>query len=190
MAQAFFEELAPPDMHAESAGEDPRREGVWPNVIEVMREIGIDVAGRRPQRLTVEMQLHADWAVTLACGASCPYVPTTVEDWDVEDPAGLSLPETRAIRDEIEARVQHLVEYRLDEVRADRTAHERRLASLLPSLVQEFSGMRSGVEIRACADAVLSQYRDVRVRSYIVPLALRRTRACLAAPVCELISAS
>jgi arsenate reductase len=188
MAQAFFEELAPADMHAESAGQEPRREGVWPNVIQAMRDIGIDLAARSPQKLTVEMQLHADWGVTLACGARCPYVPTTVEDWDVQDPGGLSLEETRAIRDEIEVRVTDLVENRLDEIRADRTAHERRLASLLPSLAEEFSGQHSDTEIRACADAVLSEYRDVRVRSYILPLALRRTRVCLAAPVCELIS--
>jgi hypothetical protein len=86
------------------------------------------------------------------------------------------------IRDEIEARVQYFVAHRLDEVRADRTAHQRRLASLLPTLAQEFADRRSEAEIRECADAVLSQYRDARVRSYILPLALRQTRACLAAP--------
>ena len=42
-----------------------------------MREVGIDLAGRKPKRLTVEMQLHADWAVTMGCGDVCPYVPTT-----------------------------------------------------------------------------------------------------------------
>jgi arsenate reductase len=94
MAEAFFDALAPADMRAESAGQDPRRDGVWPKVIMAMREIGVDLTDRRPQKLTVEMQLHADWAVTLACGAGCPYVPTTVEDWDVQDPAGLSLSET------------------------------------------------------------------------------------------------
>ncbi len=51
-----------------------------------MREIGIDLSDRRPKKLTVEMQLHADWAITLACGAQCPYVPTTVEDWAIPDP--------------------------------------------------------------------------------------------------------
>ena len=53
-----------------------------------MRELDIDLAGRRPTKLTVEMQLHADWAVTMGCGDVCPYVPTTVEDWDLPDPAG------------------------------------------------------------------------------------------------------
>jgi hypothetical protein len=45
------------------------------------------------------MQLHADWAVTLGCGGSCPYVPTMVEDWQIPDPAGLTVEETRPIRD-------------------------------------------------------------------------------------------
>src|SRR5215212_1869159 len=76
MAEALFNRLVPDDVRAESAGQEPRREGVWPAVVEVMREIGIDLASKRPKRLMPEMQLHADWAVTLACGVTCPYVPT------------------------------------------------------------------------------------------------------------------
>ena len=70
----------PVDVRAESAGQQPA-DRVWPEVVEVMDEIGIDQSDRRPKKLTVEMQPHADWAITLACGAQCPYVPTTVEDW-------------------------------------------------------------------------------------------------------------
>lgn len=44
-----------------------------------MREIGIVISDRKPKRLSVEMQLHADWADALGCGAVCPYVPTTIE---------------------------------------------------------------------------------------------------------------
>ncbi|MDQ3709926.1 MAG: hypothetical protein M3387_11605, partial [Actinomycetota bacterium] len=72
MAQAFFERDSPADIRSESAGSEPRREGVWPEVVEAMAEVGIDLSGRRPRKLTVEMQLHADWGVTLACGDSCP----------------------------------------------------------------------------------------------------------------------
>jgi protein-tyrosine-phosphatase len=97
MAEALFNRLAPEDVRAESAGREPRREGVWPAVVEVMREIGVDLSARRPQRPMPEMQLHADWAVTLACGASCPYVPATVEDWDIPDPAGKTVDEVRMI---------------------------------------------------------------------------------------------
>ena len=82
MAQAFFERHSPHDIRAESAGQQPARQ-VWPEVVEVMREVGIDLADKRPKKLMPEMQLHADWAVTLACGATCPFVPTVVEDWDV-----------------------------------------------------------------------------------------------------------
>src|SRR5512133_2891641 len=86
MAQAFFERHAPDDVRAESAGAEPA-EAVHPIVIEAMNEVGIDLSGRQPKRLTLEMQLHADWAVTLAWSAKCPFVPSVVEDWDVEDPA-------------------------------------------------------------------------------------------------------
>ncbi len=71
MAQAFFERHAPADVRAESAGSEPA-DRVHPVVVEAMREIGIDLADRRPKKLTLEMQLHADWAITLACGARLP----------------------------------------------------------------------------------------------------------------------
>jgi arsenate reductase (thioredoxin) len=131
-AQAFFERDAPPDVRAESAGSEPAR-AVWPAVVEVMREVGIDLSGRRPKKLLREMQLHADWAVTMGCGDACPYAPTTVEDWDIPDPAGRPIDEVRKIA----------------AIRADRTAHQVRLAHLLPDLAREFDGVRSAGEIRA-----------------------------------------
>ena len=93
-------------------------------------------------------------AITLACGGTCPYVPGIVEDWDVPDPAGRPLAEVRAIRDDLERRVRDLVDGRLDAIRSDRSAHNRRLAQLLPGLVQEFEGRRDPEQIRACAEAV------------------------------------
>jgi arsenate reductase (thioredoxin) len=184
MAQALFERYAPPDMRAESAGQEPA-DRVWPEVVEAMREVDIDLSDRRPKKLTVEMQLHADWAITLACGAQCPYVPTTVEDWDIPDPAGKPIDEVRAIRDAVEARVKELLEERIDAIRSDRTAHQVRLARLLPDLAKEFGGLRSDEEIRACADAILADYEDVPVRSFVMTIAHKRTRACLAAEVCD-----
>ena len=189
MAQAFLERHAPEDVRAESAGQEPARE-VWPPVVEAMREVGIDLSGRQPKKLTLEMQLHADWAITLACGARCPYVPSTVEDWDIPDPSGKPLEEVRAIRDAVEARVKDLVENRLDAIRADRTSHQLRLRRLLPDLVEEFEGTRSEDDIRACADAVLAEYDDAPVRSFVLTLAHRRTRECLAAEGCEALVAS
>ena len=187
MAQALFERHAPEDIRAESAGQQPA-DRVWPEVVEAMREIDIDLSGRRPKKLTVEMQLHADWAITLACGAQCPYVPTTVEDWDIPDPAGQAIEEVRTIRDAVEARVKDLIEQRLDAIRADRTAHQIRLARLLPDLAREFEGVRSEGEIRSCADAILADYDEVPVRSFVMTIAHRRTRQCLAAESCDALT--
>jgi hypothetical protein len=153
-----------------------------------MREVGIDLSERRPQKLTVEMQLHPDWAVTLACGAQCPYVPTAVEDWDIPDPAGKTIEEVRSIRDAVQARVRDLVENRLEAVRRDRTAHQLRLERLLPGLADEFEGFRSGGEIRTCADAILSDYQDAPVRSFVMTIAHRRTRECLRAETCHALA--
>jgi arsenate reductase len=178
MAQAFFERHAPPDLRAESAGQEPAH-AIWPEVVEAMAEVGIDISGRRPKKLLLEIQVHADWAVTLACGAECPYVPATVEDWDIPDPAGRPLEEVRPIRDEIERRVMELIEQRVELIRADRTAHQIRLARLLPDLNEEFEGVRSADEIRACADAILAEYDNVPVRSFVMTLAHRRARQLL-----------
>lgn len=180
MAEALFNRLAPEDVRAESAGKEPRPEGVWPAVMEVMREIGIDLASTRTKKLLPEMQLHADWAVTLACGATCPYVPTTVEDWDIPDPAGKSVDEVRVIRDQIELRVRDLLEHRIDAIRTDHTAHQVRLAHLLPDLIQRFPELPEK-QVRSAADAVLSEFADVPVRSFVMPLAERRARELLAA---------
>src|ERR671911_336932 len=103
MAQALWDRYGPEDVRAESAGAEPA-DRVHPEVVEVMRELGVDLSAKRPKKLTLEMQLHADWAVTLACGAKCPYVPSMVEDWDIEDPAGKPIEEVRLIRDEIDER--------------------------------------------------------------------------------------
>jgi arsenate reductase len=187
IAQAFFERYAPADIRAESAGQLPA-EAIWPNVVEAMREVGIEVADRRPKKLDLEMQLHADFAITLNCAAECPYVPATVEDWDVADPHDKPLEQVRLIRDEIEGRVREFVDTRLDEVRVDPTAHRLRLERLLPGLVEEFEGEKTPEEIRACADAVLSEFDDAPVRSFILTLAHRRTRDCLREPECSLLA--
>ena len=187
MAQALFERHAPSDIRAESAGQEPADE-VWPNVVEAMHEVGIDISARRPKKLALEMQLHADWAITLACGAQCPYVPFIVEDWDIPDPAGKPLEEVRAIRDAVEARVRDMIDTRLEAIRADRTSHQVRLQRLLPDLVTEFGGIRSDGEIRACADAILAEYDEMPVRSFVMTLAHRRARACLAAETCEALA--
>src|SRR5919197_3150307 len=96
IAQAFFEQCAPADVRAESAGDEPA-EAVWPNVVEAMAEVGIDISGRRPKKLDLEMQLHADCAITLGCGGGCPYVPAMVGGWEIPYPGGLPPEQTPPI---------------------------------------------------------------------------------------------
>jgi arsenate reductase len=178
MAQAFFEKHGPPDVRAESAGAEPA-EAVHSVVAEAMREVGIDLGDRRPKKLTLEMQLHADWAITLACGAKCPYVPSVVEDWDVDDPAGQPIEEVRRIREDIEQRVTDLIETRIESIREDRRQHMMRMARLVPGLVNEFGGQLKDEEIRAIADEILDTYDDVPIRSFVMTLANRRAREIL-----------
>jgi hypothetical protein len=155
-----------------------------------MHEVGIDLSTQVPAKIDLEMQLHADWAITLNCSDTCPYVLGVVEDWEVEDPAGKPLETVRRIRDEIEQRVIGLLADHADDIRADRTAHRRRLERLLPQLVTEFSEVRRPEEIRACTDAILSRFDDAPVRLFVEPLALRQTRDCLSADVCEALAVS
>jgi arsenate reductase len=188
IAQSLFERYAPVDMRAESAGSDPAPH-VWPVVVQVMRELDIDLTGHKPKRLTMEMQLHADWAITMGCGDVCPYVPTTVDDWDIPDPAGLPIEEVREIRDTIHQRVRELATEKIDAIRSDGTAHRWRLAKLLPPLIDEFGQAREAEVIRGCADRVLDQYDDVPIRSHVLTLAHKQTRECLRQEHCALLRA-
>jgi len=180
MAQALFERHGPDDVRAESAGAEPAGE-VHPVVVDAMREIGIELGGRRPKRLSLEMQLHADWAITLACGAKCPYVSSTVEDWDVADPAGQPIETVRRIRDDVEQRVIDLVENKIELIRQDRRQHQLRMSHLVPGLVKEFGDRLTDEEIRSIADDILDTYDDVPVRSFVMTLANRRAREILKA---------
>lgn len=101
MSQALFERAANGRHHALSAGTTPA-EHVHPEVVEVMRELGIDVADRRPQLLTRELAEQADIVVTMGCGDECPYIPgKRYIEWDLPDPKGRPLDEVRAIRNDI-----------------------------------------------------------------------------------------
>ena len=186
MAQALFERYAPSDVRAESAGSDPAQH-VWPEVIEVMKGVGIDLSAHKPKRLTVEMQLHADWAITMGCGDACPYVPTTVDSWDIPDPAGRPIDEVRDIRDRIDVRVRELATTHIDAIRSDGTAHRWRLANLLPGLIGEFGENHPPEVIRGCADRILDHYDDVPIRSHILTLANKQARECLREERCALL---
>jgi arsenate reductase len=109
MSQALFERAATGRHAASSAGTTPGDQ-VHPVVVEVMREVGIDLAGRRPQLLTRELAEQADVVVTMGCGDECPYIPgKRYIDWELPDPAGRPVGEVRATRDEIARRVEALI---------------------------------------------------------------------------------
>ena len=108
MSQALFERVADGRHEARSAGTDPA-DRVHPEVTEVMREIGVDLSGRTPQKLSDELAEWADVIVTMGCGDACPYIPgKRYIDWDLPDPKGLPLDEVRALRDDIAQRTEAL----------------------------------------------------------------------------------
>ncbi len=109
MSQALFERAAAGRHTALSAGTTPG-ERVHPEVVEVMRELDIDLASRRPQLLTRELAEQADVVVTMGCGDDCPYIPDKrYIDWELDDPKGRPVEEVRATRDDIARRVEKLV---------------------------------------------------------------------------------
>jgi arsenate reductase (thioredoxin) len=109
MSRALFERAAGGRHEADSAGTTPA-DSVHPEVVEVMRELGIDLAGEKPKALTREQAEWADVVVTMGCGDACPYIPgKRYVDWDLPDPAGQPPDEVRRVRDEIAGRVDELV---------------------------------------------------------------------------------
>jgi protein-tyrosine-phosphatase len=109
MSQALLERAAEGRHSALSAGTTPG-ERVHPEVVEVMRELGIDLADRVPRALTVELAQQADVVVTMGCGDACPYIPgKRYIDWNLADPKGRPIDEVRATRDEIQRRVTVLI---------------------------------------------------------------------------------
>jgi arsenate reductase (thioredoxin) len=110
MSQALLERAADGRHTALSAGTTPA-EYVHPEVVEVMRELDIDLSSRRPQLLTRELAEQADLVVTMGCGDTCPYIPgKRYLDWNLPDPKGRPISEVRATREEIARRVNSLIE--------------------------------------------------------------------------------
>jgi arsenate reductase len=110
MAAAWFSAKADPaKARAVSAGTEPGTR-VHPEVVEVMREVGIDVGGNSPRKLTGELARMASMLITMGCGEQCPVVPgVRREDWPLEDPKGKSIERVREIRDDVKRRVDELV---------------------------------------------------------------------------------
>lgn len=110
MSAAFFNQLVDPELaHAISAGTHPA-EHVHPVVVDVMREVGIDLSNAKPQKLTAELAQNAEMLVTMGCGDECPYVPgLRGDDWPLPDPKGQGIEIVRQTRDDIRQRVLRLL---------------------------------------------------------------------------------
>jgi arsenate reductase len=107
MAQALYERLGG---EARSAGSQPEHE-LHPEVIEVMRELGVDLSDRRPRGIEQDDVEWADVVVTMGCGDACPVLPGKRHlDWNLPDPVGRPVEEVRALRDDIQRRVEALAD--------------------------------------------------------------------------------
>ena len=105
MAQAFAERAG---IEARSAGSRAELE-LHDEVVEAMRELGIDLDGRVPHQLAQEDVEWADLVVTMGCGDACPVLPgKRYLDWNLQDPAGMPIEVVRHIRDRIAGLVAEL----------------------------------------------------------------------------------
>ena len=111
MAAAWLNALADPQkVRAISAGTEPGTR-VHPEVVEATREVGIDLSTQTPRKLTEDLARGAQLLVTMGCGEQCPVVPGLArDDWPLEDPKGKPLARVREIRDEVQVRVQRLLQ--------------------------------------------------------------------------------
>ena len=105
LAQALYERRGG---EARSAGSKPAGH-VHPEVVEALREVGIDIEGRKPRGISLDDVEWTDLVVTMGCGDACPVLPgKRYVDWDLPDPSEMSLDQVRALRDEVERRVAEL----------------------------------------------------------------------------------
>ena len=104
-----MKELSNGNVRVLSAGSAPK-DSINPLAVQVMAEVGIDIANNQPKVLTNEAVQESDVVITMGCGDSCPYYPgKRYEDWVLEDPAGKDLDTVRVIRDHIRAKVVNLL---------------------------------------------------------------------------------
>lgn len=109
MAAGFARTLSDGAVEVRSGGSEPGA-SINPIAVEAMREVGIDISAEVPRLMTTEQVRDSDVVITMGCGDACPIFPgKRYEDWELQDPAGRPLDEVRPIRDDIRARVEHLL---------------------------------------------------------------------------------
>ena len=109
MAAALLNREAAGRVRVSSAGSQPASE-LNPAVVQAMTEISLDISAQFPKPLTTGMVQAADIVITMGCGDACPVFPgKRYLDWDLPDPAGLTVEQVRPIRDEIGVRVRALL---------------------------------------------------------------------------------
>ena len=110
MAAGFLKELSAGSIEVLSAGSMPGNQ-INPVAVEAMAEVGIDIAGAQPKKLSTEAGQASDVVITMGCGDECPYFPgKRYEDWELTDPAGKGIETVREVRDEIKTRIESLIE--------------------------------------------------------------------------------
>lgn len=109
MAAGFMSHLGGDQVEVMSAGSAPKDQ-INPVAVEVMAEVGIDIANNTPKVLTLEAVQESDVVITMGCGDACPIFPgKRYEDWELQDPAGQDIETVRQIRDEIKSRIENLL---------------------------------------------------------------------------------
>ena len=114
MAAGLLATLSGGKIEVLSAGSAPK-DSINPQAVEVMKEIGIDIANEKPKILTPEAVVASDVVITMGCGDACPFYPgKRYEDWVLDDPAGKPIEVVRKIRDEIKMKVERLIQELLE----------------------------------------------------------------------------
>ena len=109
MATGWLKELSGGSIEVLSAGSMPGHQ-INPVAVEAMAEVGIDIAGEQPKKLSTEAVQASDVVITMGCGDECPYFPgKRYEDWVLTDPAGQGIETVREVRDEIKTRIERLI---------------------------------------------------------------------------------
>ncbi len=109
MAAGFMRELSGGRVEVLSGGSEPGS-AINPIAVAAMADVGIDITGNVPQRLTTDQVRESDAVITMGCGDACPIFPgKRYDDWELVDPAGKAIDEVRPIRDDIRSRVEALL---------------------------------------------------------------------------------